>query len=520
MPNPLVECVPNFSEARRPEIIDSIVKAIESKEGVHVLDLHSDLDHNRSVVTFIGAPEDVEEAAFRGIARAAELIDLNQHQGEHPRIGATDVVPFVPISGVTMEQCVEIARRLGARVGSELGIPVYLYEQAATRPERVNLENIRRGEYETLKSEIGVVSEREPDFGPASLGKAGATVIGARPYLIAFNVYLTTEDVSIAKKIARAVRHSSGGLHFVKALGLLVEGRAQVSMNLTDYHRTPVARVVEMIRREAGRYGVGVHHSELVGLIPQEALEDAAVWYLQLDQFEPEQVLERQLYASLLKSSENQAGGSENLESRAFLDALASGESTPGGGSASAYAGAAAAALVSMVARLTIGKKKYSAVEDRMHTILERSEDLRGRLGDAVQQDAQAFDQVMAAYRLPKDTPQEQQAREEAIELATLKASETPLQVAGMAVEVLELAGEVAADGNANAITDAGTAATLARAALTGAGMNVRINLQDLKNREKAQEYLDQLRSFERRADALERDIFSTLQDRGGLVLQ
>ncbi|HZD56225.1 MAG TPA: glutamate formimidoyltransferase, partial [Anaerolineales bacterium] len=204
MPNSLIECVPNFSEARRPEVVEAIFEAIKSVSGVRVLDRHSDMDHNRTVITFVGPPDAAEEAAFRGIAKAAELIDLNQHRGEHPRIGAADVVPFVPISGASMQDCVEIARKLGRRVGEELGIPVYLYEQAATRPERQNLENIRRGEYETLREEIGVKAEREPDFGPARLGPAGATVIGARPFLIAYNVYLTTDEVAIAGKIARA----------------------------------------------------------------------------------------------------------------------------------------------------------------------------------------------------------------------------------------------------------------------------------------------------------------------------
>ncbi|RMF40206.1 MAG: glutamate formimidoyltransferase, partial [Anaerolineae bacterium] len=222
--NRLVECIPNFSEGRRPEVIQAIMEAITSVEGVVILDKHSDGDHNRSVITYVGTPEAVEEAAFRGIAKAAELIDLNVHEGEHPRIGATDVVPFVPISGVKMVECVEMARRLGKRVGEELEIPVYLYEEAATRPERVNLENIRRGQYEALKEEIGTNPARTPDFGPARVGPAGATVIGARAPLIAFNVYLTTEDKSIADKIARAVRHSSGGLRYVKALGMLVEG--------------------------------------------------------------------------------------------------------------------------------------------------------------------------------------------------------------------------------------------------------------------------------------------------------
>src|SRR5512138_3043526 len=294
----LIECIPNFSEARRPEIVDQIVAAITSVDGARLLDRSSDLDHNRTVVTFAGSPLAVEEAAFRAIKTAAELIDMNQHTGEHPRIGATDVCPFVPLSDATMEECIAIAKRLGQRVGNELGIPVYLYESAATRPERVNLENIRKGQYEGLKSEIESNPERTPDFGPAKLGTAGATVIGARNPLIAFNVYLTTEDASIAKKIAKAVRASSGGLRFVKGLGLLVEGRAQVSMNLTNFRDTPIARVVEFVRREAQRYGVGIHHCELVGLTPEESLIDAAVWYLQLDQFENDQILERKLYAS------------------------------------------------------------------------------------------------------------------------------------------------------------------------------------------------------------------------------
>jgi len=291
----IIECVPNFSEGRRKEIIDQIVEALASLEKVRVLDVQSDADHNRSVVTLVGEPEAVEEAAFRGIERAARLIDMDQHQGEHPRMGATDVVPFVPITGVTMADCVEMARRLGERVGRELSVPVYLYEEAATRPERRNLADVRRGEYEGLKVEIESDTNRAPDFGPARMGKAGATAIGARPPLVAFNVYLNTDDVATAKAIARAVRHSSGGLRYVKALGLQVEGRAQVSMNLTDYRRTPIHRVVEMIRREAARYGVTIASSEVVGLVPNEALVDAARFYLQLDGFSSDQILENRL---------------------------------------------------------------------------------------------------------------------------------------------------------------------------------------------------------------------------------
>lgn len=512
MPNPLVECVPNFSEARRPEVIEEILGALTSVAGVVILDRHSDIDHNRTVITYVGTPEEVEEATFRAISKAAELIDLNVHSGEHPRIGATDVVPFVPISDVTMEECVEMARRLGRRVGEDLGIPVYLYEQAATRPERQNLENIRRGQYEVLKEEIGIDPKRAPDFGPDNLTPAGATVIGARPFLIAFNVYLSTDDVQIAKNIAKSVRHSSGGLRYVKALGLLVEGRAQVSMNLTDYRKTPLARVVELIRNEAGRYGVTVEHSELVGLIPQEALIDAAVWYLQLDQFETDQVLEQRLYAQTVSKEVSEE---ERMES--FLDQLSNGTATPGGGSAAAHTAAVAAALVSMVARLTIGKKKYADVEAQMKSVLERAETLRAELSQAVGEDAAAFEGLMAAYKLPKDKPEEVEQRSKEIQDATLKAAQVPLAVAERAVEVFELALQVVSVGNLNAITDGATGSALAQAALTAAGLNVRINTADLKDNETSAEMLRKIESLEAHAVELKDKVNRTLKERGDL---
>lgn len=520
MPKSLVECIPNFSEARRPEVVQEIVQAVQGVAGVHLLDRHSDLDHNRTVLTFIGPPGEVEEAAFRAIARAAELIDLDQHQGEHPRIGATDVVPFVPISGITMQDCVEMARRLGRRVGEELGIPVYLYEEAATRPERKNLENIRRGEYEALKEEIVTRASRAPDFGPCRVGAAGATVIGARYPLIAYNVYLTTDDISIAKKIAKAVRFSSGGLRNVKALGLLVDGRAQVSMNLINYRETPIARVVETIRREAERHGAGIHHSELVGLIPQDALQEAAVWHLQLDGFQTDQVLERRLADTVLSA---EAGGSGMGESRAvsgeveFLDVLAAGTAAPGGGSAAAYAGAMAAALASMVARLTIGKSKYAAVEAQMHVLLAEAESLRAELTEAVQRDAAAFEAVMAAYRLPKAAPEEQQIRLHAIQAATLKATQEPLGAAHAVVRVMELLFQLVKTGNLNAISDAASGFALARAALNGAGVNIRINIKSLDDTSSASRMTEELQSLEARAAELEKKVSVVLRERGGL---
>lgn len=297
--SPIVECVPNFSEGRRPEVIQAIREAIAAVPGVHVLDVHSDADHNRSVITFVGAPESALEGAFQGIAAAAQLIDMEQQRGAHPRLGAADVVPFVPVRGVTLDDCVALARRLGERVGRELDIPVFLYEAAATRPDRVNLADVRRGEYERLKMTIATDPDRAPDFGPKRVGPAGACIIGARPFLIAFNIFLNTHDVVVARAIARAVRHSSGGLRYVKALGVEVDGWAQVTMNLTDFRRTPLPRVVELVRREAERYGVTIRRSELVGLIPQEAVLQAAAWYLQLDDLPADRILENRISSPL-----------------------------------------------------------------------------------------------------------------------------------------------------------------------------------------------------------------------------
>ncbi len=513
MPNPIVECIPNFSEARRPEVVAAILAEIDAVEGIRVLDQHSDMDHNRTVVTFVGPPEAVEEAAFRAIAKAAELIDLDQHQGEHPRIGATDVVPFVPISGVTMVECIEMARRVGKRVGETLQIPVYLYEDAATSPERTNLENIRRGQYELLKEEIGTNPARKPDFGPTKVTGAGATVIGARQPLIAFNVYLTTADVAIANKIARAIRHSSGGLRFVKSMGVLVEGRAQVSMNLTNYRRTPMARVVEMIRREAERYGVQIHHSELVGLIPNEALVDAAVWYMQMDQFEPEQVLETRLYENADQSISAAVSG----DSAKLLDAIASGDPTPGGGSASAYGAAMAAALVAMVGRLTVGKQKYADVEAEVWPLIEEATAIQSLMQDAVEKDARAFEAYMKARRLPRDTEQEKADRIKAIQAASIRAAEVPLLVTQNALRVMQLAGRAAEIGNVNAISDAGTASAFARAALNGAGLNVRINLLGLEKETAAARMLNELKTIEKQADKLGETLKTILDERGGL---
>ena len=507
MENRIIECIPNFSESRRPQVVDAIEDVIRSVKGIYTLDRHMDDDHNRTVITFAGNPEGVGEAAFLAIAKAAELIDLDKHSGEHPRIGATDVVPFVPISGVTMDECVELARAVGKRVGEELEIPIYLYENAATRPDRVNLATLRKGEYEGLKKAIREDPQRAPDFGPARLGKAGATVIGARSPLIAYNIYLTTDDVTIAEKIAKRVRHSSGGLRFVKALGMLVDGQAQVSMNLTDYTSTALETVVETIRREAQRFGVAIKYSELVGLIPETALIQAAKWYLQLDGFTPEQVLERRLLDAMKSGPANEP----------FLDELAAGTATPGGGAAAAYAGAMAAGLVAMVARLTTGKKKYASVKAQMEQIIADADDLREKLQAAMQADIVAFEAVLAAFRLPKSAQAEKEARDKAIEQATLHAAEVPLGICRLAVKSLNLAAQVAQEGNLNAASDAGTAAALAIAALRGAGANVRINLLDLPQHDQAKAWLGELDQLEQQALSVDRDLKSTLLERASI---
>ncbi len=292
----IVECVPNISEGRNQEVVEAVVDEVRAVEGVRLLDYSSDTSHNRSVITFVGDMEPVKEAAFRLVKKAGELIDLDQHTGEHPRMGATDVLPFIPISGVQMEECVAAAEEVGRRIGEELGIPVFLYGEAARVPERKNLAKIRKGQYEKLKELLA--SERIPDFGPQTMPKMGATAVGARMPLVAYNINLNTAKKEIADKIARCIRGSGGGFHNVKAMGVFLEdkGIAQVSMNLENFEKTPIFRVFEAVKREAQRYGVNVIGSEIIGLIPQKALTDAADFFLQLEDFTPEQILENKIF--------------------------------------------------------------------------------------------------------------------------------------------------------------------------------------------------------------------------------
>ncbi len=513
MTNPLIECIPNFSEARRPDVVQKIIESIEGVAGVHILDQHSDLDHNRTVVTYVGEPKAVAEAAFASIKKAAELIDLHQHQGEHPRMGATDVVPFVPIRDVSIQECLQLVDSLAKRVASELDIPVFLYEEAARIPEKQNLENIRKGQFEALKKEIGSSPVRTPDYGPNVIGNAGATVIGVRQPLIAFNIYLTTDDVSIAQKIGRAVRHSSGGLRYVKGMGVLVDGRAQVSMNLTNFNKTPIARVVEFVRREAARYGVAIHHSELVGLIPQTALIDAAQWYIQLDDFEMSQILEHRLF----DEKKDSPGASD--QQYAFLESLASSDPTPGGGSAAAYSAAMGAALAAMVSRLTIGRKKYSEVQIQMESLEIDSVKIKAELTAAIQADAKAFTEVMEAFKKPKITDQEVEQRNAAIQAATIQAAEKPLHAAQLALQVMKNAFQAAEYGNLNAISDAASGVLFARAGLRSSCLNVRANTLSITDQTRVNQFLTNVRELEDQASEIEDQLWQLLQERGGFPL-
>jgi glutamate formiminotransferase len=474
----LVECVPNFSEGRDKAKVDAIIDAMKMP-GVYLLDREMDADHNRSVITLVGDREAILKAAIGGVGKAAELIDLNVHTGAHPRMGAADVVPFIPIDGVTIEDCVAMARHVGEEIWKRFQIPVYLYEAAATTPERQNLENIRRGQFEGIRAEIATNLARRPDFGePRVHPTAGATVVGARKFLIAYNVFLNTPDVEIAKKVAKAVRFSSGGLRFVKGSGFLVRGLAQVSMNLTDFEQTPIHRVFEFVKREAARYGVMPVSSEIVGLIPKKALEQAAQWFLQIENFDSSLVLENRL-AAVMQGKVAVGGLRSGIEP--FVEQLAAPTATPGGGSASAAAAAMAAGLAEMVASMSRGKKAYAQYESQLSAAIARLGPLREELKAAIEADAESYNSVMKAYKQAKSIADEASA-EALIESALKEATWVPLSVAEKAHEVAQIAQSLAPITSPNMKSDLMTAVALARAAIAGALANVEINLASVKD--------------------------------------
>ena len=444
--------------------------------GVYLLDREMDSDHNRCVITLVGEREAIEDAAIRGVGKAAELIDLTKHQGAHPRMGAADVIPFIPIDGVTLEDCVAMAKRVGAEIAKRFQIPVYLYEAAAASPERQNLENIRRGQFEAIRDEIATNSARRPDFGePRVHPTAGATVVGARKALIAYNVFLNTSNVDVAKKIAKAVRFSSGGLRFVKGAGFLVRGMAQVSMNLTDFEQTPIHRVFEFVKREAARYGVVPVSSEIIGLIPKLALEQAAEWFLQGENFDSSLILENRLAAVM---SGKMAVGGLRAGIEPFIEQLAAPTATPGGGSAAAASGAMAAGLAAMVASMSRGKKAYLQYESQLSEALAQLSILREELKAAIDADAESYNEVRKAYRAAKDSADGSKL----IVSALRQATNAPIGVAEKVVEVRRIANELKPITNPNMGSDLTTAIALANAGLEGSLANVQINLDSLEH--------------------------------------
>ena len=478
----LVECVPNFSEGRDTAKIDAIVAAMREVPGVYLLDRESDADHNRSVVTLAGEPEAVAEAALRGVGKAAELIDLTKHSGAHPRMGAADVLPFIPIEGVTIEDCVVLAKKMGREIWERYRIPVYFYEAAAQRPERANLENIRKGQFEGLREEVLRNPDRAPDIGEPRLHPtAGAIVVGARKFLVAYNINLNTPDIEIAKRISKNIRHSNGGLRYVKAIGVDLRARnlAQVSINMTDFEQTPLHRVFEMVKREAERYGVLIVGSEIVGLIPKRAIEITADFYLQLENFSQAQVFENRLEGSLGGTASDGPGKLAAM-AQPFLDAVAQPTAAPGGGSVSAHAGALAASLGQMVAGLSRKKKSQSAFVEQLTEAVSDFHAASRALAEAVDRDAASFESVMAAYKLPQGTPKEQRKRDEAIQASLRGAAEVPLEVAHKAANVFERLGQLESITSASMLSDIRVGRLMAAAAVRGALENVAINLESI----------------------------------------
>jgi glutamate formiminotransferase / formiminotetrahydrofolate cyclodeaminase len=519
----LVECVPNFSEGRDRAVIDSIAAAISGVSSVKLLDVDPGADTNRTVYTFVGDPEGVAEAALKAAHKAYELIDMSRHKGAHPRIGALDVCPIVPVSGVTMDDCVEIARGIGRRLGEELQVPVYFYEYAASSEARRSLAAIRTGEYEGLQAKL-LEPEWAPDAGPVKFDpRYGASVVGAREFLIAYNVNLNTRDRRLANEIALNIREGGrlkrdaqgnpvvdgsgekvkvpGRLKAVRAIGWYMDQyrQAQVSINLLDYKTTPLHIVFETVRDEAEKLGLIVTGSELVGLTPVQPMLDAARFYLR-KQGKSSGVPERELVEMAVRSMGlDQLGPFDpdrkiveynfsrpaplaSLPADRFVDEVSTESPAPGGGSVAALAGGLGAALVAMVANLTVGKKGHEAVWDELNGVAEGAQRLKAELVRAIDEDTEAFNAVMDAMRLPKGTPEQQEEREQAMEHASRGATEVPLRVARLCLEALKLAGDVAAKGNKNSASDAGVGALVARAGVEGAALNVLTNLGSVKD--------------------------------------
>jgi len=540
----LIECVPNFSEGNDAALIKSITDEIEKIDGVKLLDVDPGKATNRTVVTFVGSPEAVVEAAFQSIKKASELIDMSKHKGEHPRMGATDVCPLIPLSGITAEETVKYAKQLGERVGKELGIPVYLYEYAQPNKERSNLSVIREGEYEGFAKKIKK-PEWKPDYGPTELPvRSGASVIGVRDFLVAYNVNLNTTSVRRANAVAfdirergRVVRdakgndvHVPGTLKSVKAIGWYIEeyGQAQVSINLTNINIAPVHIAFEEVCKSAQSRGMRVTGSELVGLIPLQSLLDAGKYFLK-KQNRSTGVSESELIHIALKSlglddlnefhpdkkiieyrmKKESDSALQNLTVKAFADMTASESPAPGGGSVSAYLGALGAALGTMVANLSAGKKGWESRLEEFSNWAEKGQIIKDKLLKAVDEDTAAFNRIMAGFSLPKNTDAEKQARKEAINSATIAAIEVPYKVMQLSLESMQISKAMAENGNPNSVSDAGVGALCARSAVLGAHLNVKINASGLADKSAVDKLLQDAEKIEKEALKLESEILA-----------
>jgi len=551
----IVECVPNFSEGHDLALIEKISSAIAQVEGVTLLDVDPGADTNRTVVTFVGGPEAAVEAAFQGIKRAAELIDMRHHSGAHARMGATDVCPFIPVSNMTMEDCAELSRILGKRVGEELNIPVYLYEYAASSPERENLATIRAGEYEGLSKKLKDPNWK-PDYGKAEFNaRSGATVIGARKFLIAYNVNLNTRDQKKATDIALEIREAGrnardpetnkfiraedgsfvkrpGTLKAVKAVGWYIDEykMAQISMNLVDMEVTPFHIAFDEVVKQADLRGLRVSGSELVGLIPLKAMLDAGQYYLkkqtsstavsqaeliriaiqsmglnEISPFKPEErIIEYQLGA---KDEKNLV----DMGITEFVDELASDSPAPGGGSVSALASTMAAGLTNMVGVLTFGKKGYEENWEEIELLSNQAQSLKDTLLFLVDEDTRSFNNVMSALRMPRESDEEQSARLQALQEATIYSAEIPLKVMRYSLEVIQLAGRMAEIGNQNSLSDAGVAVLQAQAGLEGAALNVLINIPGIDDQELVAKFKAEVSQLKSESSALADKVLSAM---------
>ena len=557
----LIECVPNFSEGRDPAILKQITDTIEAVAGVKLLDVDPGAATNRTVVTFVGEPEAVVEAAFQAIKKACEVIDMRKHSGEHPRMGATDVCPLIPIANISMEETAEWARRLGERVGRELDLPIYLYEAAASSPERQNLADIRAGEYEALPEKLAN-PDWKPDFGPAQFNaKSGATVIGARDFLIAYNVNLNTTSVRRANSVAFDVREKGrvlndpatgkpmldvtgepvrqpGVLKGVKAIGWFIEeyGIAQISMNITDAKATPLHLAFEECHKSADRRGMRVTGSELVGLVPLSAMLEAGRYFLKkqqrsvgvseaelikiaiksmgLDELSPFDPQQKIIEYNLEKGSAENANKLIHKDLVAFADETASESPAPGGGSISAYVGALGASLAVMVANLSSHKRGWDERWEEFSDAAERGQRIKDALLRTVDEDTDAFKLIMAAFGLPKTTPTEKAARKAAIQAGTRKAIEVPYKVMQLAFESFPLIKQMVETGNPNSVTDAGVGALCARAAVRGAYMNIQVNTSGFDDKDFAEHVLSEGQKMAEQADVLEREILELVKGR------